>query len=115
MSTTFALEPGYSSLHRTKVDEILSLLREIEVEELSDRCERLGIRKFCPEECTFREYYIHFLKEDDGFHVRNEYISFYCAGGGEHRHVAEFVVKTICLMVIERGLILDYNIDLVST
>lgn len=115
MSTTFALEPGYASEHRTKTSEILSLLREIKADKLLERCVELGIRKYYPENSTFIEYCIHYLTENKGFHIRSKYISFYCAGGGEHRRVSEFVVKVICLMVIERGLILDYNIDLVST
>lgn len=116
MSTSFILESGYSSCRNTKTIEIFNIITEITSSKLLKKCKELGIEKFKPENNTFEEYCEHYTNFNKGYFLttRNdgsEYIRFPCAGGGDHRYVAEFVVKTLCLLVVEIGIKKNMNID----
>jgi len=111
MATTFILERGYASVHGTEIGHILSLIDEIAPEILLEKCKLLGIEKLKPEISTYKEYCEHYLIKDKGYFIYDDNIRFYTAGGGQHRNTAEFVVKTICLLVLEKAIEKEYMIN----
>jgi len=110
MATTFILEPGYASVHGTEIKHILSLIEEITSEILLEKCKSLGIEKLKPKISTYREYCKHYLIKGKGYFVYDD-IQFDAGGGGQHRNISEFVVKTLCLLVLEKAIEKEYMIN----
>lgn len=112
MSTTYMIEIGYPSVHGTTMGELLELIREINEEALFAKCKELGIDRLKPEHDTFESYCKFHLKQ---YNVKGKGIWFHSSGGGDHRNVSEFVIKAIFLMMLEKGIQKDYNLNFIST
>ena len=111
MSTTFILEPGYPSIHGTTKNHILILIKEITPETLLEKCKSLGIEKLKPKISSYEEYCKHFLTREEGFFFVKDSIKFHIGGGSQHRYTREFVIKTICLLVLEKAIERGYMIN----
>lgn len=111
MTTTFILEPGYPSVYGITKEHILTLIREITPRTLLEKCKSLGIEKLKPETSSYEEYCEHFLTRDKGFFFVNDSIRFYVGGGEQHRNTGEFIIKTICLLVLKKAIEREYMIN----
>lgn len=110
MTTGFILEVGYETFHPVEVTDIIDLISEIKPEDLLKRCKEYGIERFTPEINTFIEYCECWLED---YEIRDNHILFIASGGKQHRHTEEFVIKTLCLMVLEKAIKKEYNINLI--
>jgi len=112
MPTSYMIEIGYASVHGTTMEELLELMREITEEGLLLRCKFLGIERLKPEYDNFEFYCKYHLKN---YNVKEKGLWFGASGGGEHRRVSEFVIKTIFLLILEKAIHKDYNINFISS
>lgn len=113
ITTTFLLESGYASVHGTKIKHIIECLKEITEIELRMKCEELGIGNLLIDDkhSPIEEYYKVLSKYSINEYKSERYVSFHAYGGYSHRHILEFVIKTICLMVLEKAIKKEYMIS----